>query len=83
VVKERYTKPLMALELFSLTQTMAGSCTADIPKDQLTANDIHSCAWDFGGVLVYLQEPVCMIPGDSIPLICYNNLGDDAVAFRS
>lgn len=73
----------MALELFSLTQTVAGSCTADIPKDQLTTNDISTCAWDYGGVLVYVSEPVCMIPGEGIPLECYNNLGDDAVAFRS
>lgn len=83
-MKEPYMKPMFGVELFSLTQTMAGACTTDIPKDDLTLNEISACAWNMGGgALMYINEGVCNFINPNTQVSCYNNLTGDATVFRS
>ena len=83
-MKDPYTKPLFGLELFSLTQTMASGCTSNVPKTDLTLNDIASCAWDMGGgVTMYITEGICMIYNPNTEVECYNNTLDSGTIFRS
>ena len=83
-MKDPYTKPLFGMELFSLTQTMASSCTSNIPKIDLTLNDIATCAWDMGGGnRVFIEPPTCTINGEGSGFVCYHNPGEGSYIFRS
>jgi hypothetical protein len=83
-MKANYTKPLLALEMFSITQSKARDCSDSIPKDQLTSNDPANCAWDLGGgFTVFIEEPNCKMNGEQMGFACYNNPSEGNYIFRS
>lgn len=82
-MKEKYMKPLMSLELFSLTQTVAGTCTANIPKDQFNSNDPYGCQMLWGDMNVFMPNTGCMLDGNLFDGFCYNNPTEDQIVFRS
>ena len=83
-MKANYTKPLLAVELFSLTQSIARDCADNIPKSQINTNDIANCAWDLGGgTTVFISEPNCKINGEQMEYACYNNPSEGNYIFRS
>lgn len=83
-MKANYTKPLLTLELFSLTQTTARDCSSNIPEENLNFNDPSKCAWDLGGdVTVFIDKPVCDINGEDMGMGCYNNPEEGNYIFRS
>ena len=83
-MKSKYVKPTLAVEMFSLTQSIARDCGDSIPKSQLTSNDIHSCAWDLGGgATVFIPGPNCVIDGTTMEYVCYNNPSEGNLIFRS
>ena len=83
-MKANYTKPLLAFEMFSLTQTTARDCADSIPKDQLNFNDPTQCVWDLGGgTKVFVPGPNCVIDGTNMGFGCYNNPSEGNYIFRS
>ena len=82
-MKATYTKPLLAIEMFSVSQFAARDCADNIPKDQVTLNDIATCAWDLNGTTVFISQPVCDINGDESGFACYNNPSEGNYIFRS
>ena len=82
-MKANYTKPLMAIEMFSVTQSTARDCADNIPKDQLTWNDIVTCAWDLGGTTVFVENSTCDLDGEQMGFACYNNPSEENFIFRS
>ena len=83
-MKANYTKPLLAVEVFSLSQTTARECADNIPKEQITTSDINSCAWDLGGgMTVFISEPNCKLNGEQMGFACYNNPSEGNYIFRS
>ena len=82
-MRANYTKPLLSIEMFSSAQSTARDCADDIPKDQITLNDIATCAWDLGGTTVFIAESVCDINGEEMGYACYNNPSDGNFIFRS
>lgn len=83
-MKGNYTKPMLAVELFSLGQSVARDCATSIPKDQLTFNEPGTCIWDLGGGMkVFVAPPTCNIPGENMDVGCYNNPGEGQYVFRS
>lgn len=82
-MKGNYTKPLLAVEMFSLTQTIVRDCADNIPKDQVTSNDIGSCVWDMGGTTVFVGNDTCDLDGEQMGIACYNNPGEGQFIFRS
>ena len=82
-MKANYTKPLFAVETFVLAQTVTRDCADNIPKDQITSNDIDKCAWDMGGTTVFISKPICDLNGEEMGLACYNNPGEGMYIFRS
>ena len=82
-MKASYTKPLLAVELFSLTQTVAHDCTTSIPQNQLNFND-PSCVWDLGGgMTIFIGGGNCVLDGESMGYGCYNNPNEGNYIFRS
>ena len=83
-MKATYTKPLLAIETFSLTQTVARDCGDTIPKDQLTSGDPATCVWDLGGgTTVFVAGTNCMLDGEAMGYGCYNNPSEGQYIFRS
>lgn len=91
-MKDNYTKPLLGIEVFSLTQSVMRECTnTSVPKDQLTSNDISHCKWDtgtgtgtgLGGVTIFVAGATCDLDGEQMDIACYNNYGEDNFIFRS
>lgn len=88
-MKEKYVKPAMVIERFSLTSAIARNCADFIQKEYLTQSGIPNCVWDIGGgFTVFVQQPICMIESDawtteSGDTICYNNPGEGAYIFSS
>ncbi len=83
-MKKTYMKPLLSVELFSLSQTGGRDCNTSIPESQLTLGDPGTCVWDLGGGnTVFIAGQNCLIDGESMNVGCYNNPGEGSYVFRS
>lgn len=83
-MKAIYSKPLLAVEMFSYTQSVARDCVDNLPYGELTQNDPNGCAWDMGGgATVFIVGKNCIIDGNNTPISCYNNPGEGNYAFNS
>ena len=84
-MKENYTKPLLAVELFSLTQTVVRDCTtANLKPERFNMGDPDNCGWDMGGgMIAFVSEKACNVNGENMGLGCYNNPSEDMYIFRS
>ena len=83
-MKANYMKPLLAVEMFTLTQSVTRDCADTIPKEQLNFNDPGKCVWHLGGdATVFVTPPTCTIDGTNMGLGCYNNPSEGNYIFRS
>ena len=83
-MKANYTKPLLAVEMFSLTQSVARDCADSIPKEQVNMSNINTCSWDLGGgTTVFVAGSTCTLDGESMGFACYNNPSEGNYIFRS
>lgn len=83
-MKANYTKPMLAMEMFSLTQMAARDCADSIPKDQINFDDPGRCVWDLGGgTTVFIAGSNCLLDGESMGFACYNNPSEGNYIFRS
>ena len=81
-MKANYTKPLLAVEMFSLTQSVTLDCLDSIPVNH---NNSVDCGWDVGGGRIFFIEGVqaCTENGEGIKGICYNNPSEGHYIFHS
>ena len=82
-MKGNYMKPVLTVELFSLTQSVTRDCGGTIPKSQLNYGDPGTCAWDLGGTTVFTSKDICDINGEKMGYGCYNNPSEGNYVFRS
>lgn len=84
-MKSNYTKPFLGVEIFSIFQSAARDCADSIPKEQVTFNDISTCAWDLGGgtIIFIVGGSTCTDDGEEMGIACYNNPGEGSYIFRS
>ena len=83
-MKANYTKPMLVVEVFSLSQSTARDCADSIPKEQVTSNDPANCVWDLGGgTTVFVAGSTCVIDGEQMGFACYNNPTEGNYIFRS
>lgn len=80
-MKANYTKPLLAVEMFSLAQSTTRDCTENVP---INMDDPTKCVWDIGGgVAVFTVGVNCQIDGTNAEMYCYNNPSEGNYTFRS
>jgi len=86
-MKEQYVKPILVYENFSLAQTIARNCgdTHTSSLGESTHYNYDTCAWDAGGLtifLLYVENGPCEdwgpespdeVDGFEIEGMCYNN----------
>ena len=83
-MKKIYSKPLLAVEMFTMVQSIARDCADNIPKDQLTNNNVHNCVWDLGdGTTVFVGGSTCLMDGEEMGIACYNNPTENNLIFKS
>lgn len=83
-MKNKYVKPTLSVEMFSLTQAIARDCGDSIPQSQLSSNDANTCYWDLGGTnQVFIVKQHCTIDGTTMEYVCYNNPSEGNYIFRS
>ena len=83
-MKAKYTKPMLTVEMFTPTQSIARDCGGSIPKDQLNLSDPGTCVWDLGGgTTVFIAGTNCVLDGESMGYGCYNNPSEGNYIFRS
>ncbi len=91
-MKEKYVKPLIAYEDFSLTQTIARNCgdTHNSSLGRSTHYDEDTCMWDVGGFTIFYLDNGCDDGPDNkdddtyeFELFCYNNPDGGVQVFSS
>ena len=83
-MKGNYTKPMLAVEFFTASQSVVRDCSDAIPKGQLNFNDPGQCVWDLGGnTKVFVETSKCTINGEKMDVACYNNPSEGNYVFRS
>ena len=77
-MKKQYEKPMVHMEHFSLSQSVATACgvSHDSTLGHPTYADPFTCGWDSGLGITWVKEGICNDfagPDDSIEIGCYNN----------
>lgn len=82
-MKEKYVKPKIILERFTLSQNIAATCQG-VPGGAAsmgngpTAGNIYTCKWYFGGTYLFISGENCEYGPDAegeldADIYCYNN----------
>ena len=83
-MKANYTKPLPAVEMFSLAKSTTRDCADSIMSAQVTFDDIDKCTLDLGGgTTVFVGGVTCTYDGEQMGYACYNNPTEGNYIFRS
>ena len=83
-MKANYTKPLLVVETFSHAQSTTRVCADSLMENQVTFNDIDTCAVDMGGgFTVFVGGKTCKFDGEQMGYLCYNNPTEGNYIFRS
>lgn len=79
-MKKTYTKPVLMMEDFTLSQSIAHNCGKNLDWEQATLKYRGSCGWDLDGlkdtagdVLFMDTHSVCTLQTHEASLVCYNN----------
>lgn len=83
-MKGKYTKPIVAIETFSLGLGLTRDCDNMGIQDKLTGGDPSNCVWDLGnGMNVFIFNSACQMDGEEMEYACYNNVSEGSYIFRS
>lgn len=82
-MRRPYTKPLLTMEMFTMSQTVVRDCSDSIPTDRLNWADVQNCGWEVSGTVLFLQPGPCELDGEAAGFACYNNPSEGNYIFRS
>lgn len=90
-MKKAYKKPLLIVERFALTQTIAAGCSpADGLPGLVTFASVDSCGFDMSwggglgtGLVLFTNEHYCDLLTESFDGICYNGPNGGLNVFSS
>lgn len=88
-MKQKYVKPAMMLEQFSLSQNIAKTCGDGNWKDNTigkpTHGDFDVCKWHMGNITLWSQSLSCDIEydGSDYGAACLHNPSGDNAMFAS
>lgn len=80
-MKKTYMKPELAIETFSLSQSIAAGC-GRIPQGEKTLTEPDNCSFMLGPVRVFSSTPTCEATPDGNS-VCYNNPNPEQAIFYS
>ena len=86
-MKKTYKKPMMIVERFTLSQTIATGCGDLEQYGSPTLTRMANCAWDFNGAFLLFLEGnnncVHQIEDGTIDGLCYNGPSPSMSLFHS
>lgn len=71
-MKRTYEKPVLNIERFVLSQTIAHNCGDNLDFSMATTKTIESCGWDIGGTVIFMYDGICDFQTDAFDDLCYN-----------
>ncbi len=71
-MKKSYKKPMLIVERFTFSQTIANMCGENLDFGQPTHETKETCGWDMFGTEVFMDDSVCDFPTEEFGGICYN-----------
>lgn len=79
-MKKKYTTPVLMMESFTLSQSIAHNCGQNLVFDNATLKYKSTCGWDVDGDktstgdIVFMDDNICTYLTESVDgLVCYNN----------
>lgn len=88
-MKQKYTKPVLIKETFTLSQSIANNCGRMLNFDQATMADRSNCGWDVDGNhhtitdVIFMEARACTIKTLYFNGVCYNNPAGGFNVFNS
>lgn len=72
-MKKSYEKPVLYIERFTLTQTIAHNCGENLDFSMGTEKTKESCGWNAApGYEIFMDANICDFPTKDIVGVCYN-----------
>ena len=71
-MKKAYTKPVMIVERFTLSQTIAHNCGKNLDFSMATLASKSSCGWDIGGLIFFMDPTACTMCTEEFDGVCHN-----------
>lgn len=71
-MKRQYKKPVLYIERFTLTQTIAHNCGENLDFSMGTLKTKESCGWNVGGYEIFMDPAICDFPTKDFEGVCYN-----------
>lgn len=78
-MKQKYTKPVLIKETFTLSQSIAKNCGRLLNFAHATMADRTNCGWDIDGNhnttadVIFMESVACTIKTPYFNGVCYNN----------
>ena len=82
-MKRAYEKPVLYIERFTLSQTIAHNCGENLDFSMGTEKTKESCGWQVGAVEVFMDPTICDFPTEFFEGVCYNAPADGHNIFNS
>lgn len=71
-MKKAYKKPVLLVECFTLSQTIAHNCGENLDFSMGTLKTKESCGWIVGAIELFINPIICDYPTDKFFGVCYN-----------
>lgn len=71
-MKKAYTKPVLIVERFTLSQTIAHNCGKNLDFSMATLANKKDCGWNIGGIEVFMDTTICDVYVEEIDGVCHN-----------
>ena len=78
-MKQKYTKPVLIKETFTLSQSIAKNCGRMLDFSHATIADTANCGWDVDGNhntvtdVIFMEASACAIKTLYFNGVCHNN----------
>lgn len=71
-MKKAYTKPVLIVERFTLSQTIAHNCGKNLDFSMATLANKTDCGWNVGGIEIFIDTTICDVYVEEIDGVCHN-----------
>lgn len=71
-MKRAYEKPVLYIERFTLTQTIAHNCGENLDFSMANHATKESCGWNVSGQEIFMDPIICDLPTEEFAGVCYN-----------
>lgn len=71
-MKKAYEKPVLYIERFTLSQSIAHNCGENLDFGMATQTTKETCGWNVGPYEIFMDRLICDRPTKYFDGVCYN-----------